>query len=91
MVTSRQSVDARTEALAGLRRAGLSIPQWAEANGFNSATVKAVLYGHNKGHRGEAHKVAVALGIKKGTVVPAKGFTPVRRTAVKLSAVGGTA
>lgn len=90
MVTLRQSqTSARTEALSKLREAGISIPEWAKANGFNTATVKAILYGHSQGLRGEAHRAAVALGIKAGLVVAAKGFTPVRRTSVKLSAVKG--
>lgn len=73
-----------------LREAGLSVPQWATANGFTTATVKAVLYGNSKGLRGEAHKVAVALGVKNGLVVAAKGFTPVRRTKVQLKSVQGS-
>lgn len=89
MVTSRQICSGdRKQALERLRDAGLSIPEWSSANGFSAATVKAVLYGHSKGLRGEAHKVAIALGIKAGVVVTAKGFTPVRRTKVKLTAIG---
>ena len=76
-------------ALCRLREAGLSVPEWAKANGFNPATVKAVLYGHSKGLRGEAHRVAVALGVKSGLVVPAEGFRPVRRSMPKLSAIAG--
>lgn len=88
MVTRNESQSsACTEALTRLREAGLTIPEWAIANGFSTSTVKAVLYGHNKGLSGEAHRVAVALGIKSGIVVKAKGFVPVRRTAVKLKAV----
>ena len=67
------------------------MPEWSKANGFNPATVKAVLYGHSKGLRGESHRVAIALGIKTGVVVHPKGFTPVRRTNVRLSAVSGVA
>ncbi|MFG5411390.1 DNA-binding protein [Piscinibacter sakaiensis] len=89
MAKSRQQVAPdRVEALAALRQAGLSIPEWAKANGFSAATVKAVLYGHSKGLRGESHRVAIALGIKVGVVVKAKGFTPVRRDRVRLVAVG---
>lgn len=71
-----------------MRQAGLSIPQWAKANGFKTSTVKAILYGHSKGIRGEAYKVAIALGIKDGVIVQAEGFKPVRRTKVQLRAVG---
>lgn len=92
MVTTPQiCATSRKQALARLRDAGISIPEWASANGFTAATTKAVLYGHSKGLRGEAHRVAVALGIKSGVVVPAKGFQPVRRTNVPLKLAGGRA
>jgi gp16 family phage-associated protein len=47
-----------------LRGAGKSVPEWAEENGFNVRAVRAVIYGHNKGHYGTAHRIAVALGLK---------------------------
>ncbi|MBX3588773.1 MAG: DNA-binding protein [Ramlibacter sp.] len=88
MVTRRQSAEShRNQALTKLREAGISIPEWAAANNFSPATVKAVLYGHSKALRGEGHRVAVALGIKAGLVVSAKGFTPVRRVKPRLTAV----
>lgn len=90
MLTRQQTTAQRKEALARLQEAGISVPQWALANGFTVATVKSVLYGHSKGTRGEAHRVAVALGIKAGVVVPAKGFRPVRRAKVLLRAVEGS-
>lgn len=90
MVTRQISqTSPRQEALTRLREAGISVPEWAKANGFTTPTVKAVLYGHSKGLRGEAHRVAVALGMKDGLVVPAKGFTPVRRTKLVLTMVDG--
>lgn len=85
MVTRHQQERTpREEALLHLKEAGISIPEWSKANGFTAATVKAVLYGHSKASRGEAHRAAVALGIKAGVIVSPKGFQPVRRTAVKL-------
>ena len=48
-----------------LRAKGLTVQQWATGQGFNVRAVRAVLYGHNKGHYGQAHKIAVALGMKK--------------------------
>ena len=90
MVTTRQiCATARQQALDHLRDAGISIPEWAKENDFSVATTKAVLYGHSKGTRGEAHRVAIALGIKTGTVVKAKGFQPVRRTKAPLRIAGG--
>lgn len=70
-------VELRWLALQGLREAGISVPEWAEANGFHVQTVKGVLYGHLSGKRGEAYRAAVALGIKEGRVINAQGFRPV--------------
>lgn len=47
-------------------REGKTFTGWAKENGFPPATVIAVVNGTNKGRRGNAHKVAVALGLKKG-------------------------
>lgn len=47
-----------------LRQEGMTIPDWAREHGFPVRTVRAVIYGHNKGHYGQAHLVAVALGMK---------------------------
>jgi gp16 family phage-associated protein len=44
---------------------GKTYTGWARENGFNPQTVIAVVNGVNKGRRGQAHDVAVALGIKK--------------------------
>jgi gp16 family phage-associated protein len=43
---------------------GLTLKAWAEAQGFKYRTVSEVVRGVNKGHYGEGHRVAVALGIK---------------------------
>lgn len=44
---------------------GVSIAEWARARGFNCLTVYRVLAGTVKGKRGEAHSIAVALGLKQ--------------------------
>ena len=46
------------------RAHGIPISQWAKDNGYQSAFVYGVLNGQFKGHRGKAHQVAVALGMK---------------------------
>ncbi|MRD73311.1 DNA-binding protein [Rhodocyclus tenuis] len=46
-------------------REGKSFKQFAEENSLSYRTVIAVVNGVNKGRRGEAHRVAVALGIKQ--------------------------
>lgn len=49
-----------------LRQKGMTIKAWAEMNGFQISSVRAVLSGHNQGNYGESHKIAVALGMKDG-------------------------
>lgn len=46
-------------------REGRTFSGWARENGFKPGTVIAVVNGTNKGRRGQAHEVAVALGLKK--------------------------
>ena len=58
-------------------RCGLSVRSWAEANGFKKEDVYAVLDGRNKAKYGNAHAIAVALGMKEGVVVQARDFCPV--------------
>jgi len=44
--------------------AGVSVSAWADHHGFRRGSVYAVLGGRSKGRRGEAHRIAVALGLK---------------------------
>ncbi|WP_439526859.1 hypothetical protein [Roseovarius mucosus] len=55
------------QAKAKLRAEGTTIKAWAKAKGFSIHSVRAVIAGHNKGHYGEAHRIAVALGLKEAT------------------------
>lgn len=59
MVEKAANVKARFEA------EGMSIAAWARLHGFNCITVYRVLSGEVKGTRGEAHRIAVALGMKE--------------------------
>lgn len=52
-----------------LVRMGKSHADVAQALGVDRAIVRGVLYGRLKGARGDAHKVAVALGLKDGVIV----------------------
>ena len=75
-------------ALAAARRAlddaGISVAEWARANGFERNTVADVLLGRRVGHHGEAHQVCVALGLKAGlAAVSAKGFKPLPTPAAR--------
>lgn len=62
------------EVRAELTRAGINVSEWAKTHGFARMTVVDVLRGRRQGLRGEAHKVAVALGLKAGEVVDVAQF-----------------
>lgn len=47
-------------------REGKTLKQFSIEKGLNYRTVICVMNGVNKGKRGEAHRVAVALGLKEG-------------------------
>ena len=44
--------------------AGLTVSEWAKTQGFKRENVYSVLAGRTKGRRGEAHRIAQALGLK---------------------------
>jgi len=60
----RKAVMTREQAKKWLRSEGVTFKQFAKENGINPRTLQAVLDGHNKGFRGNAHRAAVALGMK---------------------------
>jgi gp16 family phage-associated protein len=43
---------------------GISVTDWARKNGFRRDVVYAALAGRTRGYRGQAHAVALALGLK---------------------------
>jgi len=43
---------------------GEGISEWALAHGFSPSLVYGVLSGRTKGRRGQAHRIAVELGLK---------------------------
>ena len=53
-----------------LESQGLSIAEFARTHRLPYGTVYQVLTGKKKGRRGDAHKAAVLLGMKRGTVLP---------------------
>jgi gp16 family phage-associated protein len=65
------------EVKAEFARNGVSIGSWAKANGFKRGDVYAVLDGRNKAKYGDAHAIAVALGMKDGVVSSPETFRPV--------------
>ncbi|KPW96215.1 MULTISPECIES: DNA-binding protein [Pseudomonas syringae group] len=56
------------QAKAWLEQQGKSVQEFAWENSIDPATTYQVLAGRKKGRRGEAHKVAVLLGMKIGTI-----------------------
>lgn len=50
--------------LAWFRANGITITSWCRQQGLSYHVVKELLYGRNKGIRGESHRAAIALGIK---------------------------
>lgn len=45
-------------------REGVSVSDWAKAQGFPLGSVYAVLNGRSRARRGQSHQIAVALGLK---------------------------
>ena len=46
------------------KEGGVTITEWAAKNGFSRRAVYAALSGQTHGLRGQAHRVALALGLK---------------------------
>lgn len=59
------------EAKARIRASGITVTQWAEQRGYRRETVYRVLNGQLKANFGQAHEIAVQLGMKK----PSDEFT----------------
>lgn len=59
-----------------LKAKGISITQWAIANKFSPNMVFDVLAGRKKCVRGQAHEIAIKLGLKAGEICidPAKAL-----------------
>lgn len=55
---------ALNELRSAFEHAGISVSEWADSQGFRRENVYAVLSGRTKGRRGEAHRIALALGLK---------------------------
>lgn len=61
------------QAKAWLEQQGKSVQEFARENNVDPATTYQILSGRKKGRRGEAHRVAVLLGMKVGVIVAADG------------------
>lgn len=47
---------------------GISIAEWARAEGFSAALAYQVIEGKRRCVRGQSHRIAVALGLKGGVI-----------------------
>lgn len=70
-MSSTQPPRTPQQAKAWLRAQGQSARDFARAHGFDEQTVYELLNGRQSGHRGKAHRVAVALGLKPAESEPA--------------------
>lgn len=61
------------EVKAEMWRRGETASDWARKHRVSTETVRGVLCGRIKGRNGEAHKVAVLLGLKDGVIVEDEG------------------
>jgi len=52
------------QARAWFKANGVCIADWSKERGLNRDTVFDLLRGKIKGHRGAAHRAAIALGLK---------------------------
>lgn len=64
----------REEIREAFEATGLTVSSWAESRGFRRESVYAVLSGRTRGLRGEAHRIATALGLKFGPSARAAHF-----------------
>jgi len=63
-------VKTREQVKAEFARRGISVRSWALANKFSPSLVHEILEGkkERKCLRGQSHKIAVRLGLKKGEI-----------------------
>lgn len=62
----------REEVREDFLRRGVTVAQFARDHGLKQGTVYQVLSGQKLGRRGEAHRAAVLLGIKRGVIAEEK-------------------
>lgn len=55
------------QAKQNLRSQGITVAEFAKTHDFPAHAVYKVLNGQYKAHYGQAHDIAVALGLKKGS------------------------
>lgn len=63
-----QGADRRQNIRDEFARRGVSIASWAKQKNFSAPLVYAVLEGRRKGVRGQCAQIAIALGLREGTL-----------------------
>lgn len=58
-----------------IENSGVSIAEWARENKFSCGLVYQILEGKRRCLRGQSHRIAVALGLKKGKQCDVKSLT----------------
>lgn len=61
----RKTVKTHEQVKQEFRDAGVSVLDWSRANGFNPRLVYTLLNDRRPAVRGESHRIAVALGLKR--------------------------
>lgn len=61
-----KAIKSREQVRKQFNRVGMSVAQWSRKHGVSQSLTYQVLSGEKKGLRGEAHRIAVLLGIKDG-------------------------
>lgn len=64
VIPTTQTPRTPEQVLAWFNANGITISGWAREHGFSRNAVNAMLYGYTLGRHGQAHRVAVALGLK---------------------------
>lgn len=67
-MSAKHPVKTPAQVRAEFLRTGKAISVWAREHGFSQSLVFEVLRGRLKGRRGQAHEVAVLLGLKDGVI-----------------------
>jgi len=65
VMPKRRAIKTREQVKEEFRASGVTFKDWARRNGFSEAVVYSVMNDGRPSVRGEAHRVAVALGLKQ--------------------------
>lgn len=68
-MSNKAKVKTVEQVRAEFAAAGITVSEWARANGFSRMTVVDLMRGQRQGKSGAAHRCAIALGLKVGVVV----------------------